>query len=113
MDKKKNLAGNIVYSTNAAWKPEEAESTKEYLPATQQPVKVKLDRKQRAGKIVTLIEGLALNKNEFEDLAKRLKSYCSSGGSSKDDVIIIQGDHQQKIINWLHKSGFILAKKAN
>ena len=113
MDKKKKIGGNIVYSTSTDWHPEHDESVQENLPPQKQPVKVRLDKKHRAGKTVTMIEGLVMNENEFENLAKKLKSHCGSGGSSKENVIIIQGDHIQKIIDWLHKNDFILAKKSN
>ncbi|MFS8083211.1 MAG: translation initiation factor [Ginsengibacter sp.] len=113
MDKKKNRLGNIVYSTSNDWQPEHDNSVQENLPPQKQLGRVRLDKKHRAGKTVTIIEGLVMNENEFENLAKKLKSYCGSGGSSKDNVIIIQGDHIQKIIDWLHKNGFILSKKTN
>lgn len=113
MDKKKKLPGNIVFSTNTDWQPEQEENIEENLPPQKQPVKVRLDKKHRAGKIVTVIEGFIMSEKQIENLSKKLKTLCGSGGSSKDSLIIIQGDHIQKIINCLHKDGFILAKKVN
>ncbi len=113
MDKKKKLRGNIVFSTNAHWQPDQEENIEENLPPQKQPVKVKLDKKHRAGKTVTVIEGLTMSEKQIEDFSKKLKTLCGSGGSFKENVIIIQGDHTQKIINFLHKEGFILAKKVN
>ncbi len=113
MNKKNKPFGNIVFSTNNDWKPEQEENITENLLPQKQPVKVRTDKKHRAGKIVTLVEGLLMNEQEMQALEKRLKSYCGSGGSLKDQVIIIQGDHKQKIVDWLHKNDFKLAKKFN
>ena len=111
MNKKNKTFGNIVFSTNNDWQPEQEEIISENILPQKQPVKVRTDKKHRAGKIVTLVEGLVMSQSQIEDLTKRLKSHCGSGGSLKEQVIIIQGDHTQKIVEWLHKNGFILAKK--
>lgn len=111
MNKKNKPFGNIVFSTNTDWQPEQEENITENLLPQKQLVKVRTDKKHRAGKIVTLVEGLVMSQSQIEDIAKRLKSHCGSGGSLKDQVIIIQGDHTQKIIDWLRKNDFILAKK--
>ncbi|MEO6869102.1 MAG: translation initiation factor [Ginsengibacter sp.] len=111
MSKKNRPFGNIVFSTNNDWQPEQEKNITESLLPQQQMVKVRTDKKHRAGKIVTLVEGLVMNQVQIEELTKLLKSYCGSGGSVKDQVIIIQGDHSQKIVDWLHKNDFVRAKK--
>lgn len=111
MNKKNKPFGNIVFSTNNNWQPEQEENITGNLLPQKQPVKVRTDKKHRAGKIVTLVEGLVMSQSQIEELTKRLKSYCGSGGSLKDQIIIIQGDHSQKIVDWLHKNDFIMAKK--
>lgn len=112
MSKKNKAFGNIVFSTNTDWQPEQEENITQNLIPQKQTVKVRTDKKHRAGKIVTLVEGLVMSQFQIEDLTRRLKSHCGSGGSVKDQVIIIQGDHTQKIVDWLRKNDFILAKKS-
>ena len=48
---------------------------------------------------------------EIENVAKQLKTFCGTGGSSKNNEIIIQGDHREKILQWLVKNGYIKSKK--
>lgn len=62
----------------------------------QQRIKVKLETR-KWGRPVTIIEGLDGDKNELGQLARRLKSVCASGGTVKNGVILIQGDHRDKI----------------
>lgn len=65
-----------------------------------------LDRKQRAGKSVTLIEGFKESIEDIEKLAKQLKSKCATGGTVKDRKIEIQGDHRVKIEALLGQLGY-------
>lgn len=109
MKKNKN-AGGIVYSTNPDFSNEESGS-EESLPAEQQLLKIRLDKKQRAGKTVTLIEGFEQSEKGTEQICKQLKSLCGTGGSAKNSEIIIQGDHREKIFVWLQKQGYSKAKK--
>lgn len=102
--------GGIVYSTSADFKPEVEEENISVDPA-QQHLKVRLDRKQRGGKTVTLIEGLQMSEQEIENMSRQLKTHCGGGGSAKNGEIIIQGDHREKIVQWLIKNGFTKAKK--
>lgn len=108
--KKKNSLSALVYSTDPDFKMEvPAEVT---TPAKkEQRLKVFLDKKQRAGKIVTLVEGFIGTVNDSEVLARQLKNLCGTGGSVKESVIIIQGENKEKIFNWLVKDGYVLTKK--
>ena len=70
-------------------------------------LRVQLDRKQRKGKVVTLITGFQdLHIDDLKDLAKTLKSKCGVGGGAKGQEIIIQGDHVVKVIDLLKEEGF-------
>ncbi len=69
-------------------------------------VRVSRETKGRAGKGVTLIKGLALEPVELNDLAKLLKTACGSGGTVKNGVIEVQGDHVLRIMDELKAKGF-------
>jgi translation initiation factor 1 len=112
MAKNKKIKGDIVYSTNQDYQYDfDDGDVTETLPASQQNLKVWLDRKQRKGKVVTLIEGFVGNDDDLKDLAKILKTKCGVGGTAKDGEIIIQGDHREKVMGILDKEGYS-AKKA-
>lgn len=113
MQKKKlhSLSG-LVYSTDPNFKLEEEHiDNQETLPAAQQKLRIVLDKKQRAGKAVTLVTGFIGKEADREDLGKKLKTSCGTGGSVKDSEIIIQGDNRDKVLQWLHKNGYTAAKK--
>ena len=109
-NKFQSLSG-IVYSTDPDFKTEEAAKPAETLPAAQQRLQIKLDTKHRAGKAVTLITGFDGKAEDCEELGKKLKNQCGTGGSVKDNEIIIQGDHRDKVLQWLQKNGYVKAKK--
>ncbi|MEP6683957.1 MAG: translation initiation factor [Parafilimonas sp.] len=102
----------FVYSTDPdfSFQPEEISNNETLLPA-QQKLKIRLDTKRRAGKAVSLIEGFIGTNNDLEDLGKKLKNFCGTGGSSKDNEIIIQGDQRDKILQWLLKNGYKQSRK--
>jgi translation initiation factor 1 len=109
--KNKPDSKGFVYSTDPDFKFEsEPDDTNTSLPA-QQPLKIRLDTKHRAGKAVTLIEGFRGKEEDLEELGKKLKTVCGSGGSAKDGEIIVQGDHRDKVLQWLHKNGYKLSKR--
>jgi translation initiation factor 1 len=102
----------FVYSTDPNFKFEEKEESFETLPAAQQNLRIRLDTKHRAGKAVTLIEGFIGKNDDLEELGKKLKSYCGTGGSVKDGEIIIQGDQREKVMQWLKKNGYVNIKRS-
>ena len=102
----------FVYSTDPSFSFEQDDNLpKETLQPSQQKLKVRLDTKQRAGKAVTLITGFAGKAEDLEDLGKKLKNFCGTGGSAKDGEAIVQGDQREKVLQWLLKNDYKLAKK--
>lgn len=112
---KKNKPDSLgfVYSTDPNFQFEHESESTETLPSSQQILKVKLDTKQRAGKVVTLVEGFVGKEEDLKELEKKLKSYCGTGGSSKDGQIIIQGDQREKVMQWLQKNNYAKSKRIN
>ena len=103
---------NVVYSTNPNFQYEHEESNDETtLDPKHQSLRVMLDKKQRAGKQVTLITGFVGSENDLKELGKILKTKCGVGGSAKDGEIMIQGDFRDKVLDLLIKAGY-KAKKA-
>ena len=80
------------------------------LSAEEQPLKILLETKQRAGKTVTIVLGFIGTEEAMNTLGKALKNHCGTGGSVKDGEIIIQGDHRQKIFQYLKAKGYKKAK---
>jgi translation initiation factor 1 len=111
--KNKPDSRGFVYSTDPDFQFQHESENSETLPPSQQTLKVKLDTKQRAGKVVTLIEGFVGKEEDLKELEKKLKSYCGTGGSSKDGQIIIQGDQKEKVMQWLQKNNYTKAKRIN
>ena len=68
-------------------------------------VKVSREKQGRGGKTVTVVRGLGLAGEELTALAKALKAACGSGGTAKDGVVEIQGDHVAKVVAWLQARG--------
>jgi len=101
----------FVYSTDPNFKFEEANEQTETLVPAQQRLKIRLDTKHRAGKAVTLVEGFIGKEQDLEELGKKLKSICGTGGSAKDGEIIVQGDQREKVLQWLLKNNFKQTKK--
>jgi len=106
MAKKKPDSKGFVYSTDPNFRFEEENEYSETLSPSQQKLKIKLDTKHRAGKAVTLIEGFIGSDGDLQDLGKKLKTFCGTGGSAKDGEIIIQGDQRDKVLQWLKKNGY-------
>jgi translation initiation factor 1 len=74
-------------------------------------VRVSRETKGRGGKAVTLVKGVSLSDNDLEALGKQLKAACGSGGTVKDGVIEVQGDHIDRIVALLNAQGY-KAKRA-
>jgi translation initiation factor 1 len=112
MGKKKSNNNGFVYSTDPNFKLEEEEQNEmETVSPQQQKLKIRLDNKQRAGKAVTLVEHFIGKEEDIEELGKKLKTFCGTGGSVKEGEIIIQGDQRDKVLQWLIKNGYTSTKK--
>ena len=102
---------NIVYSTNPDYNYEMNDDEEQAtLPPAQQRLRVQLDRKNRGGKVVTLVTGFVGTDNNLKELGKLLKSKCGVGGSAKDGEIIVQGDFKQRVIDLLKAEGYTQTK---
>ncbi len=119
MTQRKSGPGGLVYSTDSG----------RTCPACGQPVsacncpsikalasaarlaqgdgvaRVQLDTKGRGGKAVTVVRGLPLAEPELATLGKRLRAACGTGGTCKDGVLELQGDHVQRTLDWLQAQG--------
>lgn len=115
-----NATGGLVYSTEAG----------RMCPACRQPVarcackragtpatpagdgvvRVSRETKGRGGKAVTLVRGVALDADALAELGKQLKAACGSGGTVKDGVIEVQGDHCDKVMALLKTRGHVVKR---
>ena len=120
MTQRKPGTGGLVYSTEGG----------RMCPACRQPlnacicavrtktahrgdsaVRVSRETKGRGGKAVTLVRGLPLDDAALAALGKRLRTACGAGGTVKDGVLEVQGDHVERVLAWLQQDGFA-AKRA-
>ena len=108
----------VVYSTEQGKicpdcsKPiDECTCRKRISPLGDGNVRVSRETKHRKGKGVTLIKGLAMDAATLRSMSKKLKAMCGSGGTVKEGVIEIQGDHIERILDYLKKQG-VRAKRA-
>ena len=69
-------------------------------------IRIQREVKGRKGKAVTTVSAFQLADDELKNLAAQLKRHCGTGGSVKDGVIIIQGDHRDTLVTELKKRGF-------
>ena len=103
---------DVIYSTNPDFQYQyDAPEEQATLPPSKQDLRVLLDRKNRGGKLVTLITGFVGTQNDLAALSKDLKTKCGVGGSAKDGEILVQGDFRDKILQLLLQKGYH-AKKA-
>ena len=110
--------GGLVYSTDAG----------RMCPACRRPVaqcacrkaapvaagdgivRVQRETKGRGGKAVTLVRGVPVAAEALAALGKELKAACGSGGTVKDGVVEVQGDHVEKIMAWLQQRGYTVKR---
>ena len=110
---KKNMSdkNGFVFSTDPNFRFEQEEQApQETLAPANQQLKILLDKKQRAGKVVTLVTGFVGSEEDLEKLGKQLKNICGTGGSVKDGEAIIQGDQRDKVLQWLIKQGYVKSR---
>ena len=105
MGKNKKRGGGYVYSTNPDFEYDDQSEDFEDIPFDEQELLVFHDRKQRKGKVVTIVQGFYGSNESLKELSKELKSKCGVGGSVKDGEIIIQGQFADKVLQLLSAKG--------
>jgi translation initiation factor 1 len=109
-DWKKRLG--VVYSTDPGFEyTGEEKSGTDTLPPGSQKLYLSLDRKNRKGKAVTLVQGFVGREEDLRSLGKQLKSSCGVGGSVKDGEILLQGDFRDRVLCLLRELGYVVRKK--
>ncbi|MDN3706904.1 translation initiation factor [Myroides ceti] len=98
--------GGFVFSTNKDFEFQDTNKIEETLDPKDQRLEAHLDKKNRAGKIATVIKGFQGAEEDLKILGKELKTLCGVGGSVKDGEIIIQGNFRDKIMDFLVKKGY-------
>jgi len=107
MSKKNKGKNGVVYSTDPNFEYKfDQDNEPDTLPPGQQNLKVWIDSKQRKGKTVTLVKNFVGKESDLQELGKTLKSKCGTGGSVKDNEIIIQGNMREKVCENLIKMGY-------
>ena len=107
MGKKSKGRIGVVYSTDSDYRyKEEADHRLDTLPPFKQNLKVYLDKKQRKGKAVTIIENFIGTEEDLKSLGKMLKTKCGVGGSVKEGQIIIQGDMRKNVADILREQQY-------
>ena len=115
------MSGGLVYSTDggrmcpACRRPLAqcvCKAQRTSVPAGDGVVRVSRESKGRGGKTVTLVRGLALDAAALAALGKRLRSACGTGGTAKDGVLEVQGDHAERVVELLKAEGFANVKRA-
>jgi len=98
--------GGFVFSTNKDFEFDTNDEQQETVANNQQKLEAHLDKKNRGGKVATIIKGYEGTDDDLKALAKQLKTLCGVGGAAKDGEIIIQGNFRDKIIDFLAKEGY-------
>lgn len=101
---KKNKIG-VMYSTNSNFEYE-YESEENTIDIQDQRLEVWIDKKNRGGKVATIVKGFVGQDQDLKELGKALKSACGVGGSTKNSEIIIQGNVRDKVMELLKNKGY-------
>lgn len=96
----------MVYSTNPDFAFETDEEESATLPPAQQKLRISIERKNRGGKVVTVVKGFVGTEADLKDLCKLLKTKCGVGGAAKDGEILIQGEWRERLTELLKKEGY-------
>lgn len=111
--KSKSASGGLVYSTESGRMcPQcrqpvtQCQCGKATRPVGNGVVRVGRETKGRGGKAVTLVRGLPLDDAALNALGKQLRTACGTGGTVKDGVLEVQGDHVERVLAWLTAQGY-------
>ncbi len=97
----------VVYSTNPDFSFETEENEESpTLPKEKQKLRVGIERKNRGGKVVTVVQGFKGQECDLKELGKFLKTRCGVGGAVKDGEIIIQGEWKERLVELLRTNGY-------
>lgn len=114
MSNKNKKRDGIVFSTDPDYSYQDFENEEEEsLEPGAQKIRVIIERKGRGGKEVTLLSGFVGSQDDKEDLTKKLKNYCGTGGSAKEGEVMIQGDHRDKVVKYLLEHGYTNTRRGN
>ncbi len=116
--KSKNASGGLVYSTDSGRMCPDCRQAMAQCQCTAKPerpagdgiVRVSRETKGRAGKGVTLVKGLPLDDADLIVLGKKIKANCGSGGTVKDGVVEVQGDHCERVMAFLQGLGYTVKR---
>lgn len=115
--KSKLSSGGLVYSTESGrmcpgcrQPVDQCVCSRRAAPVGDGTVRVSRETKGRGGKAVTVVKGLALEATALTALGKQLKAQCGTGGTVKDGVIEIQGDHVERIVVSLKDMGHVVKR---
>ena len=108
---KRSDFGGFVFSTNPDFHSNDEPESDMNLPNDKQTLRIWLER-GKGGKEATVVKGYMGPTDRLDELAKLLKSKCAAGGNAKDGVIIVQGDHREKVLKLLLELGYKNTNKA-
>ena len=101
----KNKNSRLVYSTDQGRIKPENEKPAVSHASPDGIVRIQRETKGRGGKAVTVLHGFDMEDSELKNFAKKLKQQCGTGGTAKEGKIEIQGDHRQKLLDYLTSQG--------
>ena len=104
-----NKSHKLVYSTETG-SIRETDPQPEISGPAGKIIKIRREVKGRSGKTVTTLHGFNLQSEKLHQIAGELKRYCGSGGSVKDNIIIIQGDQRKKVETYLQSQGYVVKR---
>lgn len=101
----KNKNSRLVYSTDQGRIKDEPEAPVSHA-SIDGIVRIQRETKGRGGKAVTVLQGFDMDDAQLKEFAKKLKQQCGTGGTAKAGKIEIQGDHRQKLLDFVIAQGF-------
>lgn len=96
----------LVYSSESGYVRQAKPTAKKHSgaqPTTPNDGVIRVARDRRRGGLVSIITGLS--EAELAPIGKELKKHCGTGGTAKNGVVEIQGDHREKIVAWFAAKG--------